>query len=191
MRKALFTLALLASALTIPLTAHADAIDQFTFNFPTTSTFIPVHLTIDLPASPPPSPYTGINGCAVDCFAVVGETASNPNPYVFYFIQFAPGSTLVEFATFNPIFGPPSAPGAYTKIFASEDLFTGSLSSPTFIPGTFDAQYMAVVGFPSFPGTITIEPISTTTPEPSTFALVATGILGAITTLRSRKPEVS
>jgi hypothetical protein len=191
MRKALFTLALLASALTIPLTAHADAIDQFTFNFPTTSTFIPVHLTIDLPASPPPSPYTGINGCAVDCFAVVGETASNPNPYVFYFIQFAPGSTLVEFATFNPIFGPPSAPGAYTKISASEDLFTGSLSSPTFIPGTFDAQYMAVVGFPSFPGTITIEPISTTTPEPSTFALVATGILGAITTLRSRKPEVS
>jgi hypothetical protein len=180
MRKALFTLALLAPAFTLPLTAHADTIDQFTFNFPTTSTFIPVHLTIDLPASPPPSPYTGINGCAVDCFAVVGETASNPNPYVFYFIQFAPGSTLVEFATFNPIFGPPSAPGAYTKIFASEDLFTGSLSSPTFIPGTFDAQYMAVVGFPDFPGTITIDPVGTTVPEPSSLLLFATGALGLI-----------
>ena len=179
MRKALFTLALLASAFTLPLTAHADTIDQFTFNFPTTSTFIPVHLTIDLPASPPPSPYTGINGCAVDCFAVVGETASNI-PYVFYFIQFAPGSTLVEFATYNPIFGPPSAPGAYTKISASEDLFTGSLSNPTFIPGTFDGQYMAVVGFPSFPGTITIQPVETTTPEPSTLLLFATGLAAGL-----------
>jgi hypothetical protein len=37
MRKALFTLALFASALTIPLTAHADTIDQFTF----TSTALP------------------------------------------------------------------------------------------------------------------------------------------------------
>jgi hypothetical protein len=191
MRKALFPLALLAFAFTLPLTARADAVDQFTFNFDTAPTFTPVHLTIDLPASPPPSPYTGMNGCAVDCFAVVGQTASNPNPYVFYFIQFAPGSTLVEFTTFNPIFGPPSAPGAYTKIAASEDLFTGSLSNPTFIPGTFDAEYMAVVGFPNFPGTITIEPIDTTVPEPSTLALMATGILGAITTLRSRKPRVN
>jgi hypothetical protein len=190
MRKALFTLALLASAFTLPLTAHADAIDQFTFNFNTAPTFTPVHLTIDLPASPPPSPYTGINGCAVNCFAVVAETASNI-PYVFYFLQFAPGSTFVEFAMYNPIFGPPLAPGAYTKISASEDLFTGSLSDPTFIPGTFDGQYMAVVGFPSFPGTITIDPVATTTPEPSTFALMATGILGAITTLRSRKSAIS
>jgi hypothetical protein len=189
MRKALFTLALLAFLL--PLTAHADAIDQFTFNFDTAPTFIPVHLTIDLPASPPPSPYNGVNGCAVDCFAVVGQTASSINPYVFYFIQFAPGSTLVEFATFNPTFGPPTAPGAYTKIFVSEDLFTGSLSNPTFIPGTFDGEYMAVVGFLPFPGTITIEPIDTTAPEPSTLAMMATGILGAIATLRSRKPRMN
>jgi hypothetical protein len=189
MRKALFPLALLASALTLPLTAQADTIDQFIFNFDTTPGFLPVHLTINLPASPPLSPYTGISGCAVDCFAVVGQTASNPNPYVFYFIQFAPGSTLVEFATFNPLFGPPLAPGAYTKISAP-DLFTGSLSTPTFIPGTFDAQYMAVIGFPNFPGTITIEPIDTTTPEPSTLALMATGVLGAIATLRSRKAGV-
>jgi hypothetical protein len=177
MSKALFTFALLASAFTLPLTARADTIDQFTFNFVTPPTFTPVHLTIDLPASPPPSPYTGINGCAVDCFAVVGQTASSINPYIFYFIQFAPGSTLVEFATFNPLFGPPSAPGAYTKI-SGPDLFTGSLSNPTFITGTFDAEYMAVPGFPNFPGTITIEPIDTTVPEPDTLILFATGALG-------------
>jgi hypothetical protein len=132
-----------------------------------------------------------MNGCAVDCFAVVGQTASNPDPYVFYFIQFAPGSTFVEFATFNPIFGPPSAPGAYSLIVASEDLFTGSLSNPTFIPGTFDGVYRPFFSSPDFPGTITIEPIDTTVPEPSTLALMATGILGAITTLRSRKPRVN
>jgi hypothetical protein len=184
MRKALFTLALLASASTLPLTARADTIDQFTFNFDTTPTFIPVHLTIDLPASPPPSPYTGIDACAVDCFAVVGQSGSNS--YIFDFIQFAPGSTLVEFATFNPLFGPPLAPGAYTKIGASADLFTGSLSNPTFIPGSFDAEYMAVIGFPNFPGTITIEPINTTTPEPSTLLLFATGLAAGMITLATR-----
>jgi hypothetical protein len=183
MRKALFTLALLASALTIPLTAHADTIDQFTFNFNTTSGFIPVHLTIDLPASPPPSPYTGIDACAVDCFAVVGQSGSNS--YIFDFIQFAPGSTLVEFATFNPLFGPPTAPGAYTKI-AAPALFTGSLSNPTFLTGSFDAQYMAVIGFPNFPGTITIDPINTVTPEPSTLLLFATGLAAGMITLAIR-----
>jgi hypothetical protein len=183
MRKALFTLALLASAFPLPLTAHADAIDQFTFNFNTTSGIVPVHLTIDLPASPPPSPYTGINACAVDCFAVVGQSGSNS--YVFDFIQFAPGSTLIEFATFNPIFGPPTAPGAYTQI-AAPALFTGSLSNPTFLTGTFDAQYMAVPGFPNFPGTITIDPINTTTPEPSTLLLFATGLATGITAIRRR-----
>jgi hypothetical protein len=183
MRKALFTLALLASALTIPLTAHADTIDQFTFNFNTTSGFIPVHLTIDLPASPPPSPYTGIDACAVDCFAVVGQSGSNS--YIFDFIQFAPGSTLVEFATFNPLFGPPTAPGAYTKI-AAPALFTGSLSNPAFLTGSFDAQYMAVIGFPNFPGTLAIDPINTTTPEPSTLLLFAIGLAAGMFTLAIR-----
>jgi hypothetical protein len=183
MRKALFTLALLASAFTLPITAHADAIDQFTFNFNTTSGIVPVHLTIDLPASPPPSPYTGINACAVDCFAAVGQSGSSS--YVFDFIQFAPGSTLIEFATFNPIFGAPTAPGAYTTIIAP-DLFSGSLSNPTFLTGTFDAECMAVVGFPNFPGTITIDPINTTTPEPSTLLLFATGLATGILAIRDR-----
>jgi hypothetical protein len=52
MRKALFTLAVFASALSLPLGAHADIIDQFTFNFDTLPGYLPVHATIDLPASP-------------------------------------------------------------------------------------------------------------------------------------------
>ena len=192
MRKALFTLALLASAFTLPLTANADAIDQFTFNFVTPPGYVSANLTIDLPASPPPSFWTNPGfGCdPVDCFAVVGESGSAS--YLFDFYQSAPGSTeQIRFTVFNPLFGPPSTVRAYTLIFAAEDVFTGSVSDPTFLTGTFDAVYRPFAGSPTFPGTITIEPVDTTVPEPSTFAMMATGILGAITTLSSRKPGVS
>jgi hypothetical protein len=181
MRKALFTLALFASAFTLPLTAHADTIDQFTFNFDAAPGYHPVHVTIDLPASPPPSPYSFICG---GCFVVLSE--SSPT-YIFKFFQFAPGgSTLVNFAPYSGGFIPVDR--AFTQIFASEDLFTGSLSNPTFIPGTFDAVYSPFPGSPDFPGTITIEPIDTTTPEPSSLILLLTGTLGlaAFTVKRKR-----
>ncbi len=185
MRPIVLSLALLASAFTLPLAAHADTIDQFTFNFNTTDGYLPLHLTVDLPASPPPSPWTlpGFGCDPVNCFAVVGESGSQS--YIFFF-----ESDFVRFALFNPLFGPPSEVKAYTLVFPSEDLFTGSLSDPTFLTGTFDAMYRPFATAPSFPGTITIEPLDTTVPEPSTLALMATGCLGAITTLRCRKPRV-
>jgi hypothetical protein len=99
-------------------------------------------------------------------------------------LQSAPGSTGVEFAFYSG--GPLPVQRAYTLIFAPEDLFTGFLSDPTFIPGTFDAVYTPFAGSPSFPGTISIDPIET-----STLAMMATGILGAITTLRSRKRKTA
>jgi len=184
MRKALFTLALLASAFILPLTAHADTIDQFTFDFDTTPGYLPVHVTIDLLASPSVLPFSSL--ICGDCFVVFSE--SSPT-YIFKFFQFAPGSTLVNFALYSG--GPLPVDKAYTQIFASDDLFTGSLSDPTFILGTFDAVYRPFPGSPDFPGTITIEPLNTTVPEPSTLMMMATGILGVITPLRSRKPKVS
>jgi hypothetical protein len=187
MRKTLFALAVLVSALSIPRTAHADAIDQFTFSFATTPGFLPANLVIDLPASPPGS--TGQLGpgiCFQDCFSVFGQVGNIP--YVVDFQQFAPGGgTIVEYAVTNPLFGPPNQPRAYTHIFAP-NLFSGSVTDPTFLTGTFDAEYQPVVEFPEFPGTITIEPLNNSTvPEPSTLALMATGILGAFSILRSRK----
>jgi hypothetical protein len=171
MRKALFTLALLASGFTLPLTAHADAIDQFTFNFPTTPGYLPVHVTIDLPASPPPFPYNFTCG---DCFFVLSE--SSPS-YIFKFFQFVPGgATIVNFTLYNGLDIP--IPKAFTQIFPSDALFSGSLSDPTFIPGTFDAVYEPFPGSPDFPGTITIDPVNTTTPEPSSLILLTTGALG-------------
>ena len=159
MRKALFTLVLLASAFILPLTAHADTIDQFTFNFVTPPGYVSANLTVDLPASPPLSPFTGF--ICTDCFVVFSE--SSPS-YIFKFFPFAPNSTSVAFALYGG-FGPLPVDRAYTQIFAQEDLFTGSLSDPTFIPGTFDAVYTPFAGSPSFPGTITIEPI--TQPPPN------------------------
>ena len=195
MRSILLPVALLASAFTLPLTAHADAIDQFTFNFDTPPEYLSLHLTVDLPASPPPSPFTGFI-CGGECFVAFGESGPNTytDTYIFQFFQSSPVSTGTE-VDFALYIGFPSSSlppqQAYRFIFASEDLFTGSLSDPTFIPGTFDALYKPFFTAPSFPGTITIEPIDTTVPEPSTLAMMATGILGAITTLRSRKPRVS
>jgi hypothetical protein len=171
MRKALFTLALLASALTLSLAAHADTIDRFTFNFVTPPGYVSANHTIDLPASPPLYPFSAF--ICTDCFVVVSE--SSPT-YIFQFLQSAPGSTGVEFAGYSG--GPLPIERAYTQILAPEDLFTGSLSSPTFLTGTFDAVYRPFATSPSFPGTITIETIGTTTPEPSSLILLTTGALG-------------
>jgi hypothetical protein len=184
MRPIILPIALLASVLTLPLTAHADTIDQFTFNFDTTDGYQSLHLIVDLPASPPPSPWTAAGyGCPPEiCFAVVDES----DHFIFNF-----GSTGLRLAVFDPHFGPPSSVRAWYGISTSEALFTGSFSDPTFQTGTFDAVYYPFFTAPGFPGTITIEPIDTTIPEPSTLAMMATGILGAITTLRSRKPSLS
>jgi hypothetical protein len=182
MRKALFTLTLLASALTLSQPARADALDQFTFNFVTPPGFVSGNLTIDLPASPTPSSLTPL--VCSSCFVVLSDG------YIFQFSQPAPGSTSVEFAQYSGS-GPLPVPRAYLSFFAPEDLFTGSLTSPTFVTGTFDAEYKPFSTAPQFPGTITIEDVDTTVPEPSTFAMMATGLLGAITALRSRKTRVS
>jgi hypothetical protein len=188
MRKALFTLALLASAFTLPLTAHADAIDRFTFNFVTPPGYLSGDLIIDLPASPPPSPFNS-ELCNDECFFVVGigDGQFGSTTYILKFSPFELG-TSVAFAVWGDYpFGFPPVDRAYLQFFAAEDLFTGSVSDPTFLTGTFDAEYRPFSSAPEFPGTITIEPVDTTVPEPSTFAMMATGILGAIATLRSRK----
>ncbi len=189
MRKTLFTLALVASALIIPLEAHADTIDQFTFSFPTSPNFLPANLIIDLPASPPPSYWNGYGVCYSNCFSVVGM--SGGNNFIVDFTQLTAGQTLVQYAIFDPQFGPPSVPRAYTHIYAPT-LFSGSIADPTFLTGTFDAEYQPVITFPQFPGTITIEPqTNTPVPEPSTLLFFATGVAGLLLLVTRRRPVAS
>lgn len=189
MRKTLFVLALLASALSIPLTSHADTIDQFTFNFPHPSNGIDGTFTIDLPASPPPSYLGGHGTCfASDCITVIGTDPTDSTHFLVIFTEVSPTETQVSYAPYfldSPI--PPAR--AFGTILDLPALFTGPVSAPTFLAGTFNGEYRDVPVFPqSFPGTITIEPLTNSTvPEPSSIALMATGILGAITTLRHRK----
>ncbi len=178
MRKALFTLALLASAFTLPLTAHADAIDQFTFNFDTTPGYLPVHVTMDVLASPAVLSYSSL--ICGPCFVFFSE--SSPS-YVFKFIELVPGGApIVNFTLYDGFDIP--IPKAFTQIFPSDALFTGSLSDPTFLTGTFDAEYRPFSTAPEFPGTITIEPVNTTTPEPSSLILLTTGALTAFAARR-------
>ena len=190
MRKTLFAFALLTSALSIPLTAHADTIDQFTFNFPHPSNGFPSTFTVDLPSTPPPSYLGGLLGAcpASDCITVLGTYPTQSSHILVNFTEISPTETEVSYAFYNlssPI--PPAR--AFATIFNLPALFTGPVSAPTFLTGTFDGEYRDVPVFPqSFPGTITIEPLTNSTvPEPSSFALLATGILGAITTLRHRR----
>lgn len=183
MRKSLFFPVLLASALSIPLAAHADTIDQFTFNFPTPPQYFPAILTVDIPASP--TPYSADICRPSTCITVVGY--SGPRTFLVVFRPTSPTETYVEYALDIDLYGPQPVQRAYTYIVAPT-LFTGSIDAPTFLNGTFDAEYTPVLPYQTYPGTITIEPLSNSTvPEPSTFALMATGILGIITTLRYRK----
>ena len=192
MRKTLFALALLTSAFSIPPTAYADDIDEFNFNFPTSSGFLPAILTVDLPASPPPSYLGGLGICPPsDCISVLGHSGSNT--YLVNFFQTSPDATFVEYARYDNLSGPPPPARAFTQISAPA-LFTGPVSAPTFLTGTFDGEYQPVIGSPRFPGTITIEPVtSPTVPEPSTFALLTTGILGMAGAMHRRlhKPGYS
>jgi hypothetical protein len=122
-----------------------------------------------------------------DCIVVLGHSGSYTP--LLEFDQLSPTETLVEYAPYflNSPFPPARA---FTKILVSgPPLFTGPFDAPTFLTGTFNGEYYTgLFGFPLFPGTLTIEPLTNSTvPEPSSFALMATGILGAITKLRHRR----
>ncbi|WP_353068842.1 hypothetical protein RBB75_17720 [Tunturibacter empetritectus] len=108
MHKTLFVLALLASALSIPPTAHADTMYQITFDFPsppgvrggiTTLDFAPTPYFIFSPPCPP-----------LDCLTVL---ATDPAESGFYslidFTQISPTEMVVGYAPYSLSFPyPPS-----------------------------------------------------------------------------------
>jgi PEP-CTERM motif len=167
MSKALFTLALLASALTLPLTAHADPIDDFVITSDHSSTLI----TFSLPASPTDAlPFFIMDGPEFGGFTIEDVSVT------------VNGHTSQENLTFVGAFAEGSAgligAGLYLH---SQILYTGLASSPTFRIGSFDDAFDSVnTSGPPMSYTITITPETATTPEPSTLALLTTGIFGLI-----------
>jgi hypothetical protein len=187
MRKALFTLALLASALSLPVAAHADTIDDFvltgeghtiTYSLPNSAVVMDHPHGVFLQASAPTT-IDGVPGYIeggdyyiprLNLPSVILSVPSSIDngsltlwgPNVVQVSQIIPVS--------DPSFGHP------------DDLLVA------FVPGTYNLTLFN----PSRPVpssyslTITEEPSTAATPEPSTLLLFATGLAGGALTLAAR-----
>ena len=174
MYRPLFILAV-GAALAIPATAHADTIDDFTITYlnyygdGTNVTY-----TFSLPSTP-----------TLDCAAAGGANCVSGQYFIVdnvpYFVSGddeggdGPGTSTETFFTENSDIGF-SFDNNYGQIYAyplPQQYFSGSVSDPTFIPGVYTFTYGD--GMPD--GTLAIV---AETPEPSSFVLLGTGVLGIL-----------
>jgi len=189
MRKALFaTLALLPSAFTLPLTAHADTIDDFTltgngetvtFSLPATGVYT-LHEHFDSFTASGPGTIDGAPGTVgatfyVQYFEIVPQapalgvfsTPQSNIPADLY------GSIPYSWFVVPAEFPNPSDEGTFNVTFVS-GTYQLSNTGPFFQPPT-------LLDF-----TLTITP-ETTAPEPASLTLLATGALGLIAVAARRR----
>ena len=189
MSKALFTLTLLASAFTLPLTAHADNIDDFTlvgqghtitYSLPATSAF-PDFFHFNSFTESAPTTVDGVSGF-VESGQYFFPSANTPRllldvPPSVFGIGFLEFSGPVFFtATPEPASNPPPD--------FQDDVV------PTFTPGTYTLQSLGSALQPFSPPvfyTLTIAQETAATPEPASLTLLATGALGLISVATKRR----
>jgi hypothetical protein len=169
MSKALFTFALLASAFTLPLAAHADTIDDFKLTGNGTT------ITFSLPASPPGNPLT----CPPSGGACLPGSQTNFSVTTLITFDGVSAQGGIDFPTGQFEGGLLLAPPLGRLV--GPQLFEPDAANPTFLTGTFTLEPFSA----TFPGpinyTLTITPeISAATPEPSSLILLTTGALGLI-----------
>jgi hypothetical protein len=179
MRKLVILLVLLASAFVQPLTAHADAIDDFVLTGVGNSNII----TFSLPASPPgnemtcppfsPSCLPGSETAFYLSTLVTTNGISSGEGLAFPTLRFGGGLVI----------------GA-TRLFGDEALFTPNAATPTFVLGTYDVSTFNP-SFLEYSLKITQESPVAPTPEPSTLGLLGTGVLGLFGFLRSKRGRAS
>ncbi|HWW97039.1 MAG TPA: PEP-CTERM sorting domain-containing protein [Edaphobacter sp.] len=193
MRKALFTLALLASAFLLPLTAHADTVDDFTlvgqghtitYSLPATSAF-PDFFHFNSFTESAPTTIDGVSGY-VESGQYFFPGLNTPRlligvPSSVFGVGFLEFSGPVFFtATTEPASNPPPD--------FQDDVV------PTFTPGIYTLQSLGPALQPFSPPvfyTLTITPETSTasTPEPASLTLLATGALGIMSVATKRKRE--
>ena len=191
MRKALFTLALLASAFTLRQTANADTIDDFTlvgqghiitYSLPSTAILMDHPHAVILSVSAP----TTIDG--IPGYNELGQYYLPRLPTLPSFILSVPsfidvpssidGSELVFYGQYPLQVSEviPMGPGQPDDLLAA------------FVPGTYNLTLGNVgIDFPPPTYTLTITTESAATPEPASLTLLATGAHPIISVAARRK----
>ncbi len=163
-----------AFALLVPLAAHAD-------NF--TLTGQGQTIAFSLPDSPQPSEFGDGTGFAIDNVDVDFNGTLISESVGFYAARTGIAISIAD----ETFFAGGGASASDPELIAlGSQLYTGSESSPTFVLGTYTIDNGGHIGLPEGDYSLTITGDTAVTPEPSSLALLGSGVIGLAGLVRRR-----